>query len=735
MKSKKRLSLAIAILLILSIFTGCGNQESASMEEEIGDLGRYSAYLDYADVNYAYDIAYKLTTELEFFNNPELGGRNSGSDAEHKVADFLATEMESIGLQDVSKDEFSAVKWQFNSSELTILTPEGESKVLKPYSYASGATPAEGITAELVYVGEGTMYDSENIDVEGKVVLVDINQRENWWVTYPTLEAAFHGAAAIINNNVGGFAELNDDTMNCQDMCGPVTIPSLNISRNDANYLKSLLENNEVTINLKVDNVVEEDGTSYNIVGKIPGKSDEMIIIGDHYDVHFWGFQDNNCAVGLTLAIAKGLIDSGYEPERTLVFVLHGAEEYGAIDVPSDWSIGAWNQINKVRPEWVGKTLAYINFELPAFEFSESVHVASTPELYSFIKDFAATSPQPEGCYPGGILTDGYQQFTYSDDWSYTAAGVPGMINGFLITPDGEDVYNFYYTTYHSQFDAPDTYNENVLDFNLRFYGSMAIALDQTPGLELNFVHQADRIMDSVDENAFALAGIDTASMDTAIDAFGETAHNTYNQMKQLNELYDQLKENDADEELLAKIWDSSVAANEINLKVFKMMQDNFLMLGGADCETPVVGHEQYQNNITALDESILKLQEGDVNYVVDELLWQVDDEWYAYSFSKEVFDHVVSQTERHDNLFWATGKLLEGVDLYDTTQSLMNKYDMDGEDFVEEISALQSALDSQKSFMAAIVEDEIEALNTMAEELRQVDLSGIIEEAEASLE
>jgi hypothetical protein len=64
-----------------------------------------------------------------------------------------------------------------------------------------------------------------------------------------------------------------------------------------------------------------------------------------------------------------------------------------------------------------------------------------------------------------------------------------------------------------------------------------------------------------------------------------------------------------------------------------------------------------------------------------------------------------------------------------------MNKYDMDGEDFVEEISALQSALDSQKSFMAAIVEDEIEALNTMAEELRQVDLSGIIEEAEASLE
>ncbi len=34
-----------------------------------------------------------------------------------------------------------------------------------------------------------------------------------------------------------------------------------------------------------------------------------------------------------------------------------------------DWTVGAWEMINHVHPEWVGKTLAFINFELPAYEF------------------------------------------------------------------------------------------------------------------------------------------------------------------------------------------------------------------------------------------------------------------------------------------------------------------------------------------------------------------------------
>lgn len=198
--------------------------------------------------------------------------------------------------------------------------------------------------------------------------------------------------------------------------------------------------NGPVTATLVVDNEVSEDGTTYNIMGRIPGRSsDYQIIVGGHYDVHFTGFQDDNCAVGLVLAMAKAMIDSGYQPENDIVFCLHGAEEWGSSYTQYDWTVGAWEMINHVHPEWVGKTLAFLNFELPAYEFSTYTSTYSAPEMYAMLDYFANEypySPDPEGCFPDGVLTDGYQTYTYSDDFSYYAAGVPSTVNGFLLQND-----------------------------------------------------------------------------------------------------------------------------------------------------------------------------------------------------------------------------------------------------------------------------------------------------------
>lgn len=59
-----------------------------------------AAFLDAVDVDYAYDLTYKLSTDPAYLTN-EMGFRTSGSDAEHAAADFLAEEMTSIGLTDV----------------------------------------------------------------------------------------------------------------------------------------------------------------------------------------------------------------------------------------------------------------------------------------------------------------------------------------------------------------------------------------------------------------------------------------------------------------------------------------------------------------------------------------------------------------------------------------------------------------------------------------------------------
>ncbi|HHX87129.1 MAG TPA: M28 family peptidase [Firmicutes bacterium] len=709
--------LTLAVILMLLFVSGCGKMPAATEKS-------WDQYLASVDVQYAYEAGMLIYDIV----NSELGGRTSGSDAEHEAAEILYQEMLCIGLQDVTKDAFPVDRWQFNGASLTVLDPVGGRREIKPYSYASGGTDEAGITAELLYLGNGTMHDYDGVDVEGKIVLIDIDMYWDWWVTYPTLEAALQGAAAIINSTSGGYGMLNDDAMNSQDFVGPVTIPSVNISRNDASYLKGLLEEGPVTVNLIVDNVVEKGGTSYNIVGKIPGKNPhELIIIGDHYDAHFWGFQDNLMAVGLTLAIAKGMIDSGYQPERTLVFVLHGAEEYGAIDTRYDWSIGAWNQIFTVRPDWVGKALAYINFELPAYEFESSTYVASTPELYSFLKEFIASAPQPEGAFPDGIRDEGQMQTSWADNFSYNIAGVPAMHNGFLEDADRE-AYPFYENIYHSNFDLPDIYNQAVLDFNLRFYGALAIALDQDPALALDFRHQADWLEDAVDTGAFELAGLDLAPLLEEIAALRVAAGKVYEDLHSINSLFQDLRGNGDGPP--AELWQQATALNRETLAIFKTFQDKLLRLDWED--VPIVGHQQPQDNILLLTEAIDLLQEGDVNTVIDEILWQIDGnrEWISYSFSREVADYFIWQVfdpSNSDNLFWGAGRIVGYVDLYDVLQALMARYDQEKPDLSAEIAALEKALESQIEMLARLADEEARAVRTVREMLEAMDTQTVL--------
>lgn len=75
--------------------------------------------------------------------------------------------------------------------------------------------------------------------------------------------------------------------------------------------------------------------------------------MGGHYDVHFQGFQDDNCAVGLVLAMANAMVKSGYQPENDIVFCLHGAEEWGSFLHPVRLDCGCLGD-DQPRPSRMG---------------------------------------------------------------------------------------------------------------------------------------------------------------------------------------------------------------------------------------------------------------------------------------------------------------------------------------------------------------------------------------------
>lgn len=707
---KKTMICQILILLILSqVFMACAQELPADITS-----GANESFYRMIDVDYAYNLAHELSTNPLFLSSP-LGTRTAGSDAEHATADFLLEEMKAIGLSDVEKIGVPVTKWQFNGASLLL----DDGTEISPHSYATAATPAEGITAEILYVGEGTMADYEDIDVEGKIVLVDIDQRANWWITYPMLEAQYQGAAAILSANVSGFSEVSENALNAQDICGPTAIPCVSISVNDAAYIKEKLAEGPLTATLRVDNIVEDGGTSYNLVGRIKGKTDdEMILIGGHYDMYFNGFQDDTCAVALVLAMAKAMVASGYTPERDIVFCLHGAEEWGASNTQFDWSVGAWRMINEARPEWVGKALAFVNFELPAYAFAEYTYIASAPEMYSLLNGFVARqdTPKPENCFPEGVLTEGYQTYTYSDDFSYYAAGVPSTVNGFLLTAAQDDVFPFYYERYHSQFDDSSTFNANVMAFHIQFYGALAMYIDQTPAYLLDFGAQYDRLIEAYHADIFALTKADAQGYQAAAESLQTAAEKAYQTGEDINQRYAAaITENNV--EAAESIREEAKAYNAVMLDAFKLAQDALL---GLMYERPVVPHEAQQENIELMQAIVSLLREGDVVTAVDEYVWAVNNvlEWYNLFFSPETTGLVTAMffdEANQDNQFWGTGKMFPLANVEKATRSLMAKYEEPGADFSAEIQIYEDAIVEQSNILLDNVAKEITGIQALA--------------------
>ncbi|HZK01350.1 MAG TPA: M28 family peptidase [Anaerovoracaceae bacterium] len=718
MRSKKWIALLALVMLFTSIsLSGCDASEDQVIEDP------YTAFVDAVDLEFAYDLAVELAENPEYHDSP-IGTRTAGSDAEHKAADYLVDVMKDIGLTDVEKVGVNVDKWQFNGASISI---EGEEQEILLHSYATAGTPAEGITAEVVYVGDGTMKDYEDIDVTGKIVLCDVNQRDDWWVTMPMLEAWHQGAAGVLAASIEGFSEISDEAYNANDICGPTGIPCVSITPRDSEYFQERLQEGSIIATLKVDNIVEPGGTSYNVVGRIPGKNpDEMIIYGAHYDMYFTSFQDNSAAVGGALGIAKAMIESEYVPERDIVFCIHGSEEWGASNSQFDWTIGAWRMINEARPEWVGKALSFINFELPAYEFDDYTMVYSAPEMYTMIDRFVneEPSPEPENCFPEGVLTDGYQTYTYSDDFSYYVAGVPSTVNGFLLDKGMEEVFPFYKEIYHSNFDTKETYNEDVFRFSIEFYGAFGIYIDQTPALQLDYTAHYERLLDAIDEETARVYEVDYDGYIEAVEAYKEAAVSAFEAVDALNEDYLELLKGGASEEDLEEIWAAAREMNKTNLAIFKDTQDKIL---GLMYERPIVPHEAAQENIMLMEECVSYLEEGDVQYVVDEVIWQINnvEEWYVLFFSPEVVkighDMFYSPDNKH-NLFWGSNKEYLPADVEAATRSLLARYDEVDGDYSKEIEIFKNAIELQKVEYLDVVAREISDLKTLAQSMNAID-------------
>lgn len=696
---KKRIvSMLLAVFLLVSA-TACAKQP---------DTDATQAYLSKVDVDYSYNLALKLE---EICSNEKLGYRTAGSEAELATGDMLKEEMERIGLQDVTKDAFTLDTWTFTKAQLCFEDGAGEEYVAELGGYQTNFVTDGAETFTVIDGGQGTEADLAGLDVTGKLVLVDINQRADWWINYPAYEAHLAGAAAVIAVQDGGYAEVSDDALNAQDICGPSDAPAFSMSRTDAALLRAAMdENGEANVTLDADSRVEMDGTSYNVIGTIPGRDTEsMVLMSAHYDSYFAGFQDDNAAIALMMGIAKGLIDSGYQPEKTLVFCAMAAEEWGVSNTRYDWSTGAYNQIFRVHPEWMGKVIADINFELPAMNEGTADQIRTSYELKTFVDGFKSTVPQVDGVFPDGIEIIVPTQ-TWSDDFSLSIAGVPSSVTALR--------GGFAQTHYHSQFDDRDTYSREAFLFHHNMYGLLMMAYDHCAVSPLDFTARLNALRDTMDETV--MTAEQTAALNAALDEAEAAASTAWTKVSEANAAYQQaLDAGDTDkaDELLAE-------AREMNANVlaaFKLAEDSFVRLTWED--SSIFPHEHSQNNLLALEGATEALKQGDSAAALDEYLYLVDNNWYAYDWSRETFeyftDYVLNQSA--DRLMWGAGRVQGHEDLFDVIRSLQEKYGDSSADYTAELARLDQAIETQRTMLNEQVEHEVSALEALTAQLMQI--------------
>lgn len=642
------------------------------------------------------EASYNLAKQMEAYRtNPVLGYRPAGSKAEFETGEMLKSYMEDLGLSNVRKDEIKVDGWEFEKAVLAYADAAGERQEVQLGAYQTDFVTKGAETFQVVYVGKGGEKDYADKDVTGKIVLAEINQRDEWWINFPVYQAHEKGAKALIAVQIGGYGQVDEKALNAQDIAGPPEAAAFSMSFEDSEKLKACLdEKGEITVTLDASSRVMRDVSTYNILGEIPGRrSDRMILLSAHYDSYFSGFQDDNTAVAMMLGIARAFIKMGYQPENTWVFCAMAAEEWGIADSKYDWSTGAYAEVFNVHPEWAGKVIGDFNFELPALSNGNLDGIRCTYEYKDFFEDTLKILPALSPAYPEGVIVSAPIE-TWSDDFSVAISGIPSMVNEF-------SAGSFMTTHYHSQYDSDAYYNEAAYRFHHELYGLLLMHLDRQSVAPLNFAEVFEQASASLDVLMCQKSGSRVTALLNLLGQTEEVAEEVYDRIYDINEA-------GVDSEQCRE-------AENILLKVFKMAQDKYVRLTWEDAV--VFPQEAAQNNLRYLKKAIraLKRKIPDAEAAF-EALYEIDNNAYAFQFSKQVYerftDYVLDQNS--DRLQWGRGRIVHHENLYDLVAQLMDKYHQGATDFANEIAELEKVAKRQKAYLRDDIEYMLQSTEKM---------------------
>ncbi len=410
--------------------------------------------------------------------------RIAGTESIKEASLFIKGFLEELQDIEVWIDEFPIYTSFPLESEVAVLSPIAKVFQSFPNLYSLN-TPPEGVTNDVVYVERGGSKEYEGLDVRNKIILADLSyappRPEKAWL------ARNKEASAIILSNWGHPQNEIVGRGAIKHVWGPLTledvnriprIPSVNISRKDAEFLKKLLEKGTVKINVK-SKVEDRWVISNQPIGRIiPPQSksmfDELLVIGGHLES--WGgtVTDNSTGIAVILEIVRTLLKKEEKIRREVITNFWDGHEIGEA-AGSGWFVdNYWGELNE-------RAIAYVNFD--GFGMIGTNHFISysSPETWGFLGEVekAVIGKESEKRLPLKI-----------GDNFFLGIGIPYIFTFATYPPEemeklGNALFGWWY---HSEEDTLDKVDEDILKLQAELHFHYIIKLLNEPIIPWDYV-------------------------------------------------------------------------------------------------------------------------------------------------------------------------------------------------------------------------------------------------------
>lgn len=283
----------------------------------------------------AYDIVEGLTTEV--------GQRLAATEAEARARTWAVARLKALGFRNVRVETFTMPVWLRGAETAEIVAPYPQKLALTALGN-SGATPAAGLTAEVVlFRTYADLLAASEGSLAGKIAYIGhAMQPTQDGSSYGAFGAARRsgpavaarkGAVAVVIRSIGTDEHRNPHTGGTNWPQGVAPIPAAALSVSDAQLLERVADRGKpVRLHLTLTPRFAGQGTSGNVIAEVPGTDPKagIVLVGGHLDS--WdlgtGALDDAAGLGIVTAAAKRILD-GPRPRRTIRVVWFGAEEPG----------------------------------------------------------------------------------------------------------------------------------------------------------------------------------------------------------------------------------------------------------------------------------------------------------------------------------------------------------------------------------------------------------------------